>query len=343
MARASPQLQSPLPCSLPLADAQMSAPPSSTGAIAAPAPGFASFDAGAFFAAQQATQNADAERRRHDLTRAAEAILGTSSSSSSESDHDSGSPRRRRARRRSKGRSSSDDSASHTSSSDSDSNDRRHKKRKRRRSRDGRSGDKRKRRRKEKRSKGKGKKGSKKGGEDEREKILRLERKRAAEGGGPTASPLEWLSLKSHQGLSNDTPLLYYDRKGDLQNVVYKALYAGNTASYHRRDPLRVAAAHLTRRWEPAGTGADGDGDAVPRGGAAGGGRYWYASRVVAERSARLRRVHIVRERAAAVAPTVARPRSKRFLRALGASLPLPDYISLDDRKPTTLQVRFNS
>jgi hypothetical protein len=80
-------------------------------------------------------------------------------------------------------------------------------------------------------------------------------------------------------------PLWYYDTRGDLQNLVYKSLYAGNMATYTRRDPLGVTAAGAARLSRVRASQRDGE---VQQGN-----RYFHAALVLAERSRATPRVRL--------------------------------------------------
>ncbi|KAJ9505710.1 hypothetical protein QJQ45_006426 [Haematococcus lacustris] len=122
-------------------------------------------------------------------------------------------------------------------------------------------------------------------------------------------------------------PALYFDTRGDFQNLVYRGLYATNIAAFARRDPLGLTPAAAARRARRAANWLDVE---------QGGGRYWHAAQVLAQRDRGLRRLHL-----AAPAPSPSSSSSSTVAplggytalgsshRRLSRALPLPTYIPL--------------
>ncbi len=163
--------------------------------------------------------------------------------------------------------------------------------------------------------------------EDEVEKIRRLECAAAAAGLAPREAAALAAAKPLLKGAAPQPGELYYDTRGDLQNLVYEALYGSNVASYHRVDPLGLARGARARRLLPgqvtlygstaggAGAGvrlryksygedADADDEWAEEGaagrGAAGrdpfGTRYFAGRTVALERSRRMKRVRMREE-----------------------------------------------
>lgn len=164
--------------------------------------------------------------------------------------------------------------------------------------------------------------------EDEVEKIRRLERAAAAAGLAPRDAAALAAAKPLLKGAAPQPGELYYDTRGDLQNLVYESLYGGNVASYHRADPLGLARGARARRLLPGqvslygstaggatgagvrlryksyGEDADADDEWAEEGAAGrgtGGGdpfgsRYFAGRTVALERSRRLKRVRMREE-----------------------------------------------
>ncbi|GFR52211.1 hypothetical protein Agub_g14751, partial [Astrephomene gubernaculifera] len=128
----------------------------------------------------------------------------------------------------------------------------------------------------------------------EREKILRLERAAAAAGIAPHAAAATLASAKPIlKGAAPQPGEVYYDTRGDMQNLVYDCLYGGNIASYHRTDPLGLAKGARAYRMLPGQVGAAAAQDDAAAVAPPAAGRYFGGKAVAAERSRRLRRVYL--------------------------------------------------
>jgi hypothetical protein len=166
------------------------------------------------------------------------------------------------------------------------------------------SGRKRKRSKKEKHSKHSKKRTSHAGskhkrakvGESEKEKVLRLERQLAAQQGtaartlGRPAVDAAFWQGGGGQGAASGAgapkgDTLYYDTRGDLQNLVYKQLYARDMAAYARRDPLGLTPAGAARLSRVRASQRDGEVQQSSR--------YFHAAIVLAERSRATPRVRL--------------------------------------------------
>ncbi|KAL6752962.1 NRDE-2, necessary for RNA interference-domain-containing protein [Haematococcus lacustris] len=122
-------------------------------------------------------------------------------------------------------------------------------------------------------------------------------------------------------------PALYFDTRGDFQNLVYRGLYATNIAAFARRDPLGLTPAAAARRARRAANWLDVE---------QGGGRYWHAAQVLAQRDRGLRRLHLAApapspssSSSSTVAPLGGYTALGSSRRRLSRALPLPTYIPL--------------
>ncbi|KXZ47710.1 hypothetical protein GPECTOR_33g592 [Gonium pectorale] len=138
-------------------------------------------------------------------------------------------------------------------------------------------------------------------GLSEREKILRLERAAAAAGIAPRAAAALTAAAAATakpilRGAAAQPGEVFYDTRGDVENLVYECPYGGKLSSYNRVDPLGLAKGARARRLLPGQVpppGTYGWEEEESRGGAGGpyDGRYFGGRAVAAERSRRLRRV----------------------------------------------------
>ncbi|GIL62522.1 hypothetical protein Vafri_16733, partial [Volvox africanus] len=162
------------------------------------------------------------------------------------------------------------------------------------------------------------------GNGEERLKILRLERAAAAAGIAPRQAAAISAGRPILKGKAPQPGDVYYDTRGDLDNVVYECLYGSNVASYHRTDPLGLVKGARAHRLLPgqitlAGLARGGDGDDASSRAAVQGTRYFGARVVATERSRRLRRVFLSE---APVLPGTSGPGRSRMAGGSGSEEP---------------------